>query len=418
MLGYEGAADKTLTGFSTASTYPGCEYPVSVQAEVSSEYAKYSLAIPEISPEAMKLSDEKAAAKMAAIEAANAAEDARRRQLEVLCPSIERALAAYAELDDGALESVRIRADFVRLAKPRGSRADGYSREEDLRSRPPATRMVARKRHSLKLMLSMIYVAHLDSDSHGNFVNDRPNTPRRGGRASWLELAGLRSKPGGAPSVYVRAWRRQVTTAIRNLVEIDLASLTGTQGAAGRYNRFQLLEETGVDSRVYRVPGERQAATGDAIEVPADFFRKGWHLVLTDLEIVTLLAIIHRTWVLRNATRSRGFHDVGVDLKESVRWDTYGLSGEAYSTVHLLDRFDCIDLTDPMVNRRGTRQQFQPLNMSGSTDEHQAGNDEETADEARETYRLIYPSESAETNGHAFSREALSTVQERLFRAA
>lgn len=374
-----------------------------------------STTFPEISSEAMRRSDEVAAAKTAAIRAANAAEDARRRRLESSRPSIERALTAYADLDDGVLDSVRIRADFVRLAKPRGDR--DTSRAEDLRSRPPMTRLVTRRRHSLKLVLSMIYVAHLESDVGEQFRNRHPNTPRSGGIYSWLELAGLWSRAAGAPSVQVRARRRRVTTAIGNLVENNLASLAGTPGVAGRYSGFRLLEETG-GGRAYKVPGESQVETGKAIEVPADFFRKGWHLVLTDLEIVTLLAIIHRTRKLRHANRSRGVHTVGVDLKEAVRWNTYGLSGEAYSSVHLLDRFGCIELIDPMENRRGTRPQIRPLDMTGGdTDEQPPNDDEETQEEAREAYRLIYPSESAGTNGHAFSRDALSTVQQQLFHA-
>ncbi len=84
----------------------------------------------------------------------------------------------------------------------------------------------------------------------------------------------------------------------------------------------------------------------------ADFFRHGWHLVLTDHELVTLLAIIDRTGYIRRVERSRELHDMGVDLKEAVRYTTYGLSGEAYNSIHMLARFGLINLIDPMPDRR------------------------------------------------------------------
>ena len=85
--------------------------------------------------------------------------------------------------------------------------------------------------------------------------------------------------------------------------------------------------------------------------------------------------------------------------------------------MHLLDRFGCIKLNDPMENRRGTRTKIQPLDMTGGTDDQPPNDDKETVAEAREVYRLIYPSSSAETNGHAFSRDALSVIQGRLSHA-
>lgn len=369
----------------------------------------------------------------AAFERKMRAEHERRAQLIHAQPGIQRALRAYSELDSGNLETVRIRGEFVRLEPPREARPEPhhYDWPSDVESRPIMTRLVARKQHSLKLLLSMIYVAHLEDQPNASWKNRHPNTPKRGRSTSWLELSGLWVPVDRVMPKYVRAQRRRLTTPIGNLVANGLVGLIGSSGVAGMYNNFELLSETG-NGAGYQVPGERQARNKDVIEIPADFFRSGWHLVLTDLEIVTLLALIDRTAELRGASRSRGIHDIGVDLKESVRWSTYGLSGEAYNSVHKLHEFDCIDLIDPMPNRRSAREPLEtlaplaestadtgPPNPAASPQTAQSDPEPfaspEPVSEPREAYRLIYPPESAETNGHTFSRSAFNIVRDHLF---
>ena len=361
------------------------------------------------------------------------AEHERRKLLIQAEPGIRRALDAYSELDSGDLETVRIRGGFVRLESPRVARPDPhrYSRGADVESRPVMTRLVARHRHSLKLLLSMIYVAHLEGQPSAAWKNRHPNTPKTGSTASWLEISGLWVPVDRAMPVHVRAQRRRLTTAMGNLVTNRLLGLTGMEGVAGRYSNFELLDETGSGTG-YQVPGERQVRNKDAIEIPADFFRSGWHLVLSDHEIVTLLALIDRTAELRMARRHRGIHDIGVDLKESVRWSTYGLSGEAYSSVHKLHEFDCIDLIDPMPNRRSAREPLEPLapiagSTTADTDPASPASSPspqsdpgpfaspEPVSEAREAYRLVYPPESVDTNGYPFYRDAFNIVRDHLY---
>jgi len=347
------------------------------------------------------------------------AEDTRRRQLVASERSIGRALEAYEQIDTGELDSVRIRGELFRCDPPRELRADEhpYSLGEDLSSRPLLTRLVARKQHTLRMLLSLIYVAHLENGPGEPFANHHPNMPRHSNVRSWLELGGLWEPAAGRQwSTHLRAQRRKLTTSLKHLAGHNIL-VTGEDEAAGRYRQFGLLSETG-STAAYTVPGKRQARTNDVIEIPADFFRHGWHLVLDDLEIATLIAIIDRTGELRYLPRTNGVHDIGVDLKGSIRWPVYGLSGEAYSSVNKLDEFGCIDKIDPMPHRRSSRKPIQALVFGSAADEPtQAPKahpevEEEQVNEAREAYRLVYP---PETNEHPFARDAISVVRDRLF---
>lgn len=436
--GYGEAADnRYMYLVSSASSYPGSTYPPFVNGDSdggeegedrTTRFFRLTMPPEDVMARADAITEKTRAADERKLRA----EHERRKLLIQAEPGIRRALDAYSALDSDDLETVRIRGGFVRLEPPRVARPDPhhYARRADVESRPVMTRLVARHRHSLKLLLSMIYVAHLEGQPSAAWKNSHPNTPKTGSTASWLELSGLSAPVDRAMPVHVRAQRRRLTTAMGNLVANRLIGLTGSEGVAGRYSNFELLNETGSGTG-YQVPGERQVRNKDAIEVPADFFRSGWHLVLSDLEIVTLLAIIDRTAELRRARRHRGIHDIGVDLKESVRWSTYGLSGEAYSSVHKLHEFDCIDMIDPMPNRRSVREPLVPLTplAESTTDAGPASpasserpqsdpgpfGSPEPVSEAREAYRLVYPPESVETNGYPFFRDAFTIVRDHLF---
>lgn len=151
------------------------------------------------------------------------------------------------------------------------------------------------------------------------------------------------------------------------------------------------------------MPGEN-VSRKKAVRLPSEFFRNGWHLVLTDLEIVTLLAIIDRTGFLRRAPRSGKLRDEGIDLKEAIRNEFYGLSGEAYSTIHALDQFGLIDVKDPMPNRNNPKKAPVPLTQSSAVSMEDPNE--------RVPWRLIYPSAAAGST--PFSDNAYDTVIDRL----
>jgi len=263
------------------------------------------------------------------------------------------------------------------------------------------TRLVERRRHSLRLMMTMLFVARMEHAPGERVANHHPNIAPKGAQESWLTLAGLNDP---VPLDKRRGVRRMFNTAIDGLEAHDLVALEGTAGQSGRYRGFTLRTEDG-SGTAYAVPGEGTPRR-DAISISADFFRQGWHLVLTDHEMVTLLAIIDRTGLLRNVERSGTVRDEGVDLKKSERYATYGLSDEAYNSVHMLHRLGLITLKDPMPNRRDP-ERFTALIFPPPTEEEKAESNE------RVPYRLIYPSQPARIPQFG---NALETVLETLAR--
>lgn len=315
----------------------------------------------------------------------------RKEDLERRRPAIERALKAYQRIEDRDVLEVRIRTGFIQTTDPRRTAArpagGDYSLAADIESRPPMTKLVERRRHSLQLLMTMFYVARMEASPGQQFVNDHPNINPKGTKASWLTLAGLNES---VPPTQRRNLRRSFNTAVDALAAHDLVALHGTPGFSGRYRNFALQAEDGTNTP-YTVPGDN-LPNREAISLSTSFFREGWHLVLTDHELVTLLAIIDRTGALRRTPRSGTIRDEGVDLKESVRYGTYGLSDEAYNTVHMLHRLGLITWKDPMPNRRSQIKLVGfPIDGSGIVDPANPAGPEKVDFNERVPYRLIYP---------------------------
>jgi hypothetical protein len=270
--------------------------------------------------------------------------------------ALERALGAYAGMDRGQAPVIGLRAGSVRLPSPRPARPDPDDESEedparrarsrlarDLATRPPVTRLLHRKSNALPLLLTAIYVAHLEGTPGQAYSNGHRNATRTAGAESWATLAGLHASGKSGP----RNRRVRVTRA---LAQLDTAGLveTGRERQRDRFESFRLNHEDG-SQRQYTVPG---GDAPDMVHLPASFFVNGWHLALEPTEIAALLAIID----LGQRIRAEEF---SVALPMSVRWETYGISGEVYEAVHELAEFGVIELNDPMPRRR--RGKFRPF---------------------------------------------------------
>lgn len=239
---------------------------------------------------------------------------------------------------------------------------------------------------ALPTYLTMLYSAHLRDDAPGRvFDNDIPNLRTSGRARPWVDLAGMHRPPrsGMTPSTNRRRLRKSLTTALDTLEKHRLVALTGPEGAAGRYDRFTVLADDDTEDQ-YSVPGGG-LPNRVAIRLPSLFFYNGWHLVLTSSEIAVLLAIVDRTGYLSRKPRTGAVGDVGVDLKESERWGTYGLSGEAYNAIHTLAMFGLIDVLDPMPNRARPIPYFTAVRTNEGTVRFDLEGDQHVP------LRLVYP---------------------------
>lgn len=275
---------------------------------------------------------------------------------------MERALVAYQGVDRRQAPVIGLRDGAVRLPSPRPALPDPDDEPEedlarrarsrlarDLATRPPVTRLVHRKSNALPLLLTAIYIAHLEGTPGQAFSNGHRNATKMTGAESWATLAGLHASGRSGP----RNRRVRVTRALAQLETAGLVE-TGREHQRDRFEFFRLNREDGSQRR-YTIPG---ADAPGIVHLPASFFLNGWHLALEPTEIAVLLAIIDLGQRLRTGPRQDP-QQSGVALPISVRWGTYGISGEVYEAVHELAEFRVIELNDPMPTRR--RGKFRPF---------------------------------------------------------
>lgn len=321
----------------------------------------------------------------------------RRNALLLRESAVRLALTEYNKLDKGELEDVRIRTPFVRLDPKRAQRVPGqkYVRTDDLVTRPAATRLINRKNTALRVLMSVIYVAHLECEPGKTFVNRHPNIFAEPGFAPWWKLCGqhVAASTGRTNREHGRALNR----ALSLLHDLGLVE-TGQAPAAGRYKTWLLKSET-TNGRPYTVPSDRRSP--GAVRIPREFFARGWHLVLEPGEIATFLAIVELTQRLEGQAR-KSPKDIGVALGETVRWERYGLSEDTYlEAIHALDEFGLISVFDPMPNRRRGKvnpsRKFTPVGQEES--------DEQIP------YRVIFPATDVQPR---YAADAVDVVLSRL----
>ncbi|MGJ0121677.1 hypothetical protein ACQ7HM_20945 [Williamsia sp. MIQD14] len=316
---------------------------------------------------------------------------ARLAALNAQKPAIARAVAAYRRLDHGDITDVRIRSEFVHVekgARTGAPRTAVWNRKDDLATRPPLTKLIASAgSRALPVYLTALYVAQLRANATAKaFTNNLPNLPTSGTMPCWAELAGVRSDldSSRSPAESRRQWRRSLTTSIDSLVEYELVALTQPAGRAGKYDQFRILMDDGT-KLPYKAAGESVGPL-EAVRLPSAFFFNGWHLALTPAEIATLLVIADRTERLRPARRLEDdVRYVGADLKTTVRWDEYGLSDEAYNSVHMLHALGIIQLIDPMPDRA------RPLAVARTVTADDGTQTTRFVNQSRIPFRLVYP---------------------------
>lgn len=297
------------------------------------------------------------------------AEATRRRRRKLLvdrADAISAALTAYRHRDQGQQTMIRVRTDFTWRDTPRGPRTAGTvlaTRQGDVETRPPNTKLIHRPGNSQQVYLGAIYAAHLEFEPGAHVVNRHHNVFDRPSADSWATWNAL-----GGSGVDTRELNLRVTRALRTLNAHRLVGVVGQAGVAGRYDAFTLNDEGGSGKR-YRVPGESAA---DVISIPAGFFRAGWHLVLTAEELATLLIIIDATKRFGGIPRPPE-DAIGIGIADKTKWAHYGIRPEAYTSLHELKEFGLIDVLD-LDNRVGGKI---PDDRRGTSD--------------MRTLRLVYP---------------------------
>lgn len=303
------------------------------------------LALPNIGMAAVKAATEKIEKwdreDAAAIASARKARMQRRAQLDEQATAIKRATDRYEILDRGEQPEIRIRRSFIRLPDTGRPPEEDESWPETMRdklkadvyTRPPLTKLIHRPSNALQMYLSLLYVAQLEFEPGTRWVNERENT----GRGGWGELCGLR-----APATSSRELNLRVTRALGKLADHDLVRV-GEWRSRNRFDGFTLHRED--KQETYLAPSANASRS-----LPVAFFTAGWHLVLTNNEMATLLAVLEQT----GQPRARKDAElIGVALPLSMRWRFYGLAPETFAARHELEEFGLIEQFDPMDRTGG-----------------------------------------------------------------
>lgn len=278
--------------------------------------------------------------------------------------AIIRATRRLQDLAHPGQPYVVIRSEFLLLGAPRAYPPPARE-PENIATRPSLTRVHHGKNpHAVPLYLNGIF-EHQMRAAYKNSSAAPPEPSRRRNAVNnpldkatnWITLTAF-----DVDGVHIRNQRKSFTRTLDALRKWDLVSLGDT---GQRYAKFKFRREDG-SGRDYTIPRGTPTAPNHFC-IPTEFFTAGWHLVLTPNELVTLLALCH-------VADLRLLHDGSstMFLSERFRYSLLGLSDEAYVSIHELDEFGLIEVTDTMPNRKRGRIQLgetggnppEPYNLS------------------------------------------------------
>lgn len=179
------------------------------------------------------------------------------------------------------------------------------------------------------------------------------------GELGWSDLlatAAVASRRGpGATGSSIRDKKaRSLHTALDTLEDAGLVDLLGAPGERGRYDRFELLEEAGLqrdaDPIPYTVPGRSK----DCFALPEGFVTNGWLHVLEDSEITLLLMVACGRGTLTAIGEDPEIRDDEVAIPGETRLGHYGIHRDPFSLARkTLEWFGLMDVREMYRHRDG-----------------------------------------------------------------
>ena len=228
----------------------------------------------------------------------------------------DKALIALKQLWQGGRRppQIRLRAAFLEVSQS----APGP---------PPLTRLIDSRGYGLRVALLALLVAQTKKGSAAHHL-DLPLIAASSDEVAWTDLvvapvvAGKGSASRGAREKRARSARAALTRIARS--DVSLAELPHAHEPKGGYDEVHLFEDTGPRSAGlpvrYRIPHPGK----DVLEVPVDFFLKGWIYVVEDTEIATYLMYRRLCAEVSPAHISSDRRQERFGIKQSA-WETYWL---------------------------------------------------------------------------------------------
>lgn len=207
--------------------------------------------------------------------------------------------------------------------------------------RPPVTRLMSPRGAALRLHLLALADAQFRGRAGRATKNVRPLRPGSSSDVGWSDLLASEAVMKGDGKYYATAQDkrvRQIHSALDALKGAGLVELPHQARGAGKYEEFELLEESasrvvGEDPVRYRVPKKSDAT----FSLPDAFVTKGWVHVLADTEVALLLMV----------ACGRHSIDTGVvAIPAYHRVQHYGLGRDAFEAHHWLQRFGLLEVVE------------------------------------------------------------------------
>lgn len=265
--------------------------------------------------------------------------------------------ALTSEWEEGLRpDRVRLRRRFARHAEPLAG-AFSDRRLPPPEARPPAARLMSPSGSALETALSIYFVSQCSTKPGRRPTSTRPVLPRgSAGPRPWADLVAMpsdRRRPGTPTYVSTEENRfRQIAGSLARLAKPDvrLLDFPNAMQVKGKYEGFRVLDESGELSSPSKVLYVVPAPADDVFGLPASFFLNGWHLALSDAEMVLLLSLASHLGVAGPWPA-----DVAVTLDGETRIRRHGLSPDAYATHAALVAFGVLEVTpDPRRRPNGT----------------------------------------------------------------
>ncbi len=188
---------------------------------------------------------------------------------------------------------LRVRVPFSCLTTPIAETEVSDRKAPRLELRPPATRILTSQGVALRLYLTVLAAAQVETKAGRQFDNRFPITGASD-QLGWDDLVATGAEPSGRGRTYslVRDKKaRSIRSGLDNLERAGLVTLVGDAGKRGRHGDFVVLNEMGRqnpgDPIRYAVPRTKDAV----IALPPQFVMNGWLNILEDSEIAVLLMV-------------------------------------------------------------------------------------------------------------------------------
>lgn len=259
-------------------------------------------------------------------------------------------------------DHVKIRSDFIWSRIP-ADRDFSDRRIPEKSSRPSATKIMTPRGISLKFYLISLFEAQARGTATGRTpVNDLP-IPGTKSATGWSDLIAVPSKDQSRGRVnqslrdkkvrYLQSALKHLSTETVQLINLPFAS-----SRAGRFEKFQLLHEGGIQKGTiapnYTIPRSDEPC----IRVPKEFFTKGWVHLLEDSEICFLLMLLHQKEIMNK--------NYGLKVDSDTRLAHYGIGRDSYSAHQTLSTFGLISVeSSPDRDPQGRARFFDPYSLPG-----------------------------------------------------